>query len=330
MGEGVTIEARSPAGHGDAAQSVDAVVVLPTFRRPEHLSRTLASIAAQSVARRLAVVVVENHAEGREGLAVAAQALEQGQIRGLGIVAHARGNCHAYNAGWAVALAEFPSARFILSIDDDECASPTWAERLMETAEITAADFVGGPQVPVFEGTGKGEACSRHPVFTPHYDRTGPVPILYSSGNVLIRREVLQAMERPFLDPVFNFTGGGDSDFYSRARRKGYRFAWCQEAEAFETVPERRTEFSWLQARSLRNGALSSIIEHRARPDFKGRVGTLAKSMALLTAAPLRSALLGWRTRSAVIGLYPLNVALGRLMAEFGMVNEQYRRPEEN
>jgi hypothetical protein len=29
-------------------------------------------------------------------------------------------------------------------------------------------------------------------------------------------------------------------------------------------------------------------------------------------------------------GLYPLHVALGRLMAEFGYTNEQYRQPEKN
>ncbi|GGD96880.1 glycosyl transferase [Aureimonas endophytica] len=327
MGDGVTIEARSPI-RPDMAP--DAVVVLPTFRRPDHLEKTLRSLEAQAGAPRFAVVVVENDAEGREGLAVARAALEGGRLQGLAIVAEARGNCHAYNAGWSTALAEFPRARFLLSIDDDECAGENWIAHLVATAEKTGADLVGAPQLPIFEGGALGGALARHPVFTPHYDRTGPVPILYSSGNVLVRRPVLEAMPMPFLDPAFNFTGGGDSDFYSRAKRRGFTFAWCQEAPVFETVPQRRTEFSWLQARSLRNGALSSIIEHRARPDLSGRLGTLAKSGALLAVAPLRALGLAWRTRSAVIGLYPLNVAIGRLMAEFGLVNEQYRRPEQN
>jgi len=39
---------------------------------------------------------------------------------------------------------------------------------------------------------------------------------------------------------------------------------------------------------------------------------------------------LGLQTGSAVIGLYHIQVALGRLMEEFGLVNEQYRNPESN
>ncbi len=325
MSETVRIEARSPD-----AGSAECVVVLPTFRRPEHLARTLDSLAAQRTRRRFAVVVVENDAAGLAGLEAARSTFETGRLPGLAIVAEARGNCHAYNAGWATGLAQYPDAGFLAAIDDDECAAADWLENLLRTAEETGADCVGGPQVPVFAGGNRTEPLARHPVFTPHYDRTGPVPILYSSGNVAIRRRVFEAMGEPFLDPVFNFTGGGDSDFYARAKRRGFRFAWCQNAPVFESTPERRTEFSWLQARSLRNGALSSILEHRADASLRGRLRTLAKSAALLLAAPARSLVLGLRTRSAVIGLYPMNVAVGRFLAEIGRVNEQYRRPEQN
>ncbi|KQT52356.1 hypothetical protein ASG43_20080 [Aureimonas sp. Leaf454] len=326
MAKSVTIETRSP-GLGAVAPRV--VVTLPTFRRPEHLLKTLESLRAQSFAEPFAVIVMDNDAERREGLAVAGPLFASGALEGLVLVAHDRGNCFAYNAGFETALETFPSMDFLLVIDDDECAEPGWIGHLVRTAEMTGADFVGGPQHPVFEGGGTN-AYGRHPVFTPHYDRTGPVPILYSSGNVLVRRRVLDRMERPFLDPAFNFIGGGDSDFYARARRRGFAFAWCEEAPVFETTPMRRTEYSWIQARSLRNGAISSIIEWRAQPGLSGRARTLLKSAALLAAAPFRSIVLGARTRSAVIGLYPVHVAVGRLMAEFGMVNEQYRRPEQN
>jgi hypothetical protein len=40
--------------------------------------------------------------------------------------------------------------------------------------------------------------------------------------------------------------------------------------------------------------------------------------------------MLGLRTGSALIGLYHLQVALGRLLSEFGIGNEQYRRPDKN
>jgi hypothetical protein len=42
--------------------SVEIVVCIPSFRRPQHLRLTLASLAAQRTGRRFAVVMVENDA----------------------------------------------------------------------------------------------------------------------------------------------------------------------------------------------------------------------------------------------------------------------------
>ncbi|KQT70067.1 MULTISPECIES: glycosyltransferase family 2 protein [unclassified Aureimonas] len=326
MTKTVTIEVRSP-GLEDTAPRV--VVTLPTFRRPEHLLKTLESLAAQTLAEPVAIVVMENDAERREGLRAAEPLFRSGRLRGLVLVAHDRGNCFAYNAGWETALAEFPAMEHLLVIDDDEIAVPDWTRSLVGLADATKADIVGGPVLPTFP-LERGARLKRHPVFTPPYDTSGPVPILYGSGNVLIRRRVLETMARPYLDPAFNFIGGGDADFFARCRRQGFSFAWSQEAMIAETTPARRMEFSWLQQRGLREGALSTIIERRGAKNPAARAKTLLKSGALLALAPLRSARLALRTRSLVIGLYPMNVAIGRFLGEFGLVHEQYRRPEQN
>ena len=162
----------------------------------------------------------------------------------------------------------------------------------------------------------------------PHYRATGPVPALYSSGNLLIRRDVLEAMEQPFLDPVFNFTGGGDADFLARARDKGFTQAWCAEAGVHETVPESRVSRDWIRKRALRNGQLSALIEHRRRAGQPlGRLVTIARTLALLAASPLRAAIGLARTGVPLNALYPVHVAAGRILSEFGYANEQYRNP---
>ena len=322
----VTEHARSA---GLKPETVRVVVTLPTFRRPDHLVMTLDSLQAQGLGADTAIIVMDNDAEGLAGARAAADWFQGSYVKGIVIVAHKRGNCHAYNAGWETALAEFPRLTHIAVIDDDEIAGPGWLSGLMRTAQKTGADLVGGPQVPVFADKAL-DGWRRHPVFTPHYQETGLVPILYSSGNVLISRPVLDMMPRPFLDPAFNFIGGGDSDFYRRAKARGFSFAWCAEAAVMETLLSRRAEFSWLNARSLRNGAISSILEKRQWPGMQGRIRTFAKSVALLAASPWRGLRLGLQTGSAVIGLYHIQVALGRLMEEFGLVNEQYRNPESN
>jgi GT2 family glycosyltransferase len=200
-------------------EAIDAVVTLPTFKRPEQVLETLASLRAQQTGRRFAVIVMENEAEARAGAKAALPLFERGEIPGLVIIAHERGNCSAYNAGWQTAILQFPNFRHLLVIDDDEIADPQWLERMCATAERLDADIVGGPQVPVFSDPAHA-GWADHPVFAPPYRETGRVPALYSSGNLLVGRSVLIAMGPPFLDLKFNFMGGGDSDFLSRAAQR--------------------------------------------------------------------------------------------------------------
>ena len=322
----VSIVARS--ANLDVA-AAEVVVTVPTFRRPDQLLATLSSLRKQETSRRFAVVVIENEAEAREGATAATPLFERADMAGLVIVAHERGNCSAYNAGWQIALLQFPNLSHIAVIDDDEIADPRWLENLCNAAETFAADIVGGPQVPIFETSGTG--WERHPVFAPPHAQSGRVEALYSSGNLLIGRQVLTRLGAPFLDLRFNFMGGGDSDFLSRARQAGFQLAWCAEAEVRETVPARRLEKGWIRARSLRNGVISTLVEKKklaGQPLANLRV--LAKSLALMAASPLRAAARLARTGSPAISVYPIHVALGRVLAEFGYANEQYRQPEKN
>ena len=323
----ISIVARSPAL---AAAAIEIAVTLPTFRRPQQLTETLESLRAQATTRRFAVVVIENDAEGLEGAHAATAWLKQADLPVVVLIAHQRGNCCAYNAGWRVALETFPNLAHIAVIDDDELADPRWLETLCSTAERLGADIVGGPQVPVF-ASGAPQRYTQHPVFVPPYEVTGRVPELFSSGNLLVSRAVLDTMERPFLDLRFNFMGGGDADFLSRASQKGFVLGWAAEAIVRETVPARRLEWDWIRARSLRNGVISTLVEKRKREGTPlAGAKVFAKSLALLAASPLRGLVRLVRTGSLATGLYPFHVAAGRILAEFGYANEQYRQPEKN
>lgn len=322
----VSIVTQSP---GLDPAAVEVVVTLPTFRRPDHLLLTLSSLREQTTARRMAVIVMENDADGLAGAEAARPLFEAGQLAGLVLIAHQRGNCSAYNAGWETALNVFPRFRHLLVIDDDEVADAAWIETMCATAERLKADIVGAPQEPVFQ-TEAGRRAE-HPVFQPPYRTTGRVPALYSSGNLLLRRGVLEAMGPPFLDLRFNFLGGGDSDFLSRSAARGFRLAWCAEAPVHETVPARRLDADWIRARSRRNGVISTLVEKRRRQDERfGRPIVLARSLGLLAASPLRGLKVLAGGGSPAAATYPFHVALGRLLAEFGHGHEQYREPEKN
>jgi glycosyltransferase involved in cell wall biosynthesis len=310
-----------------------AVVCVPTYKRPELLGRTLASLVAQRTEGKsgpaFAIVVVDNDGEGREGSLLAARMLESGAFEGAVLIEPRQGNCKAYNAAWRFARSRMPEVRFICGIDDDEEATPHWLSSLLAVAEASGAGIVGGPVTPVFADP-KHDYLRQHPIFHSHYVTDGPIPQLYSSANYLIRASVLDEMGYPYLDEAFDYKGGGDSDFFTRARGRGVKFHWAQQALMTETMPARRTEFSWIHARALRNGMISALIAHKADPSAGGRARTLLKTLALLGAAPFRGLADLARTGSPVIGLYNAQVALGRLGAEFGLNIEQYRSPEKN
>jgi glycosyltransferase involved in cell wall biosynthesis len=308
---------------------VEIVVCIPTFRRPASLRRTLQSLAEQRTQFDFGCVVVENDAANREGAAVAAEFIESGPLLGFCVLEPRPGNCMAINCAFTTACQLFPQARYLAMIDDDEFASGEWLACLVTTADRTGVDVVGGPVFPQFELPSKAY-LAKHPSFEPPYDRSGRVPIIYGTGNCLIRRTVFERLETPLFDLSFNYLGGGDTDFFSRCRAIGLQFYWDHSAAIFEHVPLRRTRFSWLAARGLRIGAINYLVERKRAKNTSRRVAIACKSLAMLCLSSLRVPVLLVTSPVSIAAIHPLLIASGRLLASLGAVPEQYRNPERN
>jgi GT2 family glycosyltransferase len=303
--------------------SVGIVVCIPSFRRPQHLRLTLDSLVRQRTDRRFAVVVVENDASGRDGAAIAAEFLEEGKLQGLCVVEPRQGNCQAINAAFGTALATFPAATKFLMIDDDEIASPDWLERMVQAADATGADVVGGPVFPHFNDEIK-RGLRRHPAFRPAYDESGPVPVIYGCGNCLITRRVFSTLANPTFDLRFNFLGGGDCDFFMRCHWAGMTFHWVAEAVITETVPQSRTSLKWLAVRGLRIGAINFHVRSKAALTMRSRIKLSATMLARLPFSLFRAARL-IRSEDAVIALHPVTVAAGSALAAIGIELQPYK-----
>ena len=312
------------ATSGTLDPSIDIVVCIPSFRRPQHLQLTLESLANQRTGRRFAVVVVENDALRRESVPVAIEFFWTGNIPGLCLVEQHQGNCHAINAAFETALATFPAATKLLMIDDDEIASPEWLERMVSAAEVTGADLVGGPVLPDFDDDLK-RGLRRHPAFRPAYDESGPVPIIYGCGNCLITRAVFERLADPAFDLKFNFLGGGDTDFFVRCRQAGMKFHWAADAVITETVPRSRTNPGWLVVRGLRIGAINYHIEVKAARTYVARARLLAKMFAMLPLSLFRAGRLVVTEHKAIIALHPITVAAGSALAAIGIEPQPYK-----
>ena len=303
---------------------IGIVVCIPSFRRPQHLRRTLESLVHQRTDRRFAVVIVENDASACGSVPVAAEFLQAGRFPGLCVVEPRQGNCHAINAAFEAALATFPAAAHFLMIDDDEIASADWLELMVRAAEVTGADVVGGPVLQHFDDDTK-RGLQRHPAFLPAYQSSGPVPIIYGCGNCLIRRPVFERLASPAFDPRFNFLGGGDVDFFTRCRRGGMKFHWVAEAVITETVPQVRTHPAWLALRGLRIGAINYHVQRKAARTPWLRVKLLAKILALLPLSLFRAVRLFLTEHKALIALHPMIVAAGGVLAAIGIEPQPYK-----
>ncbi len=303
---------------------VGAVVCVPSFRRPQHLRRTLQSLADQRTHRRFAVVIVENDATGGESVPVAAEFLQTGKLQGLCVVEPRQGNCQAINAAFETALGMFPAAAYLLMIDDDEVASPDWLEQMVKAAEATGADILGGPVFPNFDDDAK-RGLRRHPAFCPAYEASGPVPVIYGCGNCLIRRTVFAGLEDSLFDLRFNFLGGGDTDFFVRCRRAGMKFHWNADAVITETVPQSRTSLGWLALRGLRIGAINYHVELKAARTAWKRLKLLAIMLAKLPLSLLRAVGLVVTERKPIIALHPMAVAFGSALASLGIEPQPYK-----
>ena len=297
-----------------------AVIVVPTFRRPGMLRATLRSLAAQEVSFPFLVVVVENDAQGLAGQNAAFEVFAREHLNGIAILEPRQGNVEAINAGFAAALERYPHTQLFLMMDDDEIASPHWLARMVAAAEASDAGVVGGPVVPEFEAQ-IGRGMRAHPVFWPIKAPTGPLPMIYGSGNCLIHRNVFGRLGLPAFDVAFNFLGGGDTDFFTRARNAGVTFYWQADALITEVVPAARTQPRWVFKRGLRIGAINRRIDRKT----KAAVAVLAKDAAILAISPLRFFKELIRSRSLLLASHPVNVALGRLLSIAGIETSQYR-----
>ncbi|MBV8849423.1 MAG: glycosyltransferase family 2 protein [Methylobacteriaceae bacterium] len=307
---------------GVPARAIEAVVCVPTFRRPEMLARTLSSLVGQQTRVSFAVVVVDNDNAAPQGAAVAEAILGKENLIGRSVVEPQQGNVHAINRAFSTALALYESAQFFLMIDDDEVAGPGWLDAMIKAARDNVCDIVGGPVLPVFESTGEARRC--HPVFLPAYASSGLVKMIYGSGNCLITRAAFERLGTYF-DPRFNFLGGGDTEFFTRAKAAGLRFFWSQDAVVREVVGPERVKSAWLVKRGLRIGAINYTIDRLRARTHAQRLNVLIKNAGVFGFAAYRSVRLLFAGAPLLETLHPTVVALGRWLAAFGIYPEQYR-----
>lgn len=261
-----------------------------TFRRPELLRRLLEGLARLDRAGGqiiLSGVVVDNDAAGSARDQVQEFAARTGLPLAYAVEPERN---FALVRNRAVSLAR---GDFLAFIDDDEVPVPEWLVNLVATRRAHACAGVLGPVRPYFDRPPprwilQGRLCERpaHP--------TGMVMAWQNcrTGNVLLDLALFRAHGLNF-DPAYG-TGGEDVDFFRRATAAGHRFVWCEEAPAYELVPDERCRKSYFLRRALLQGRVSlKYAAARLTPLVRLRIAAVSLAAIGLYLLAMPALLLG-------------------------------------
>jgi len=297
------------------------LVAVPTWRRPERLRHLLDALSRIEGLGDVALLVAENDAAERAGERVAKAAAAAGYPMPIDVIIVAQsGLAHVRNAIVARAL-EHESMRRLAMIDDDEWPEPQWLVELLRVQRETGAAVVGGPVIPSF-AEGSPKWVDQTLVFRPEERPEGMADMLYASNNLLVTREALQTLDRPWFDPSFNRSGGEDLDFLTRLKARGRTFAWAPAARVQEWVGPERARRSWVLRRMWRIGVTDTMVARKRR----GRALLSLRSLALLALRTLALPSLLWNGRRLdVAGQWVKAVA--RLYALMGGSDAIYAAP---
>lgn len=294
----------------------EVAILVPTFRRPKSLARLLASLATLETDATVEVIVADNDAEGREGIAVCQALQERYRWPLSALVIAERGIAQARNGLVGYVLAH-SDAVHIAMLDDDESAHPHWLSALLKAQAETDADAVRGEVLRITEN----EPLSSRRLVA---GAARLVEEIDGAGNVLIERRVFEGLTAPHFDPAFALTGGEDREFFTRLRRKGCRFAFAPDAMCYEHVPASRDTLKWKLMRAYRIGNSDMRVFVKYCPSPLSMLAEITKIGGALAVCSAQVLLAGPDSKRRIWALCKLSRAFGKIAALFGRYYHEY------
>jgi succinoglycan biosynthesis protein ExoM len=235
-----------------------------------------------------------------------------------------RGISFARNRAIGTALSH--GAELIAFIDDDDLPRPDWLVRLVDRQQVTGADLVIGTwQVP---DNLVPESLRGIKFFKPReldrMDRWG-LPSWAGTCNVLISRRVVEHLGQagPIFRPEFALTGGGDTDFFIRARVAGFSVAVAADSVVLFNWGAARLTWRAVLRRAFRLGSASMHIyrAHRSAADCERKRREARRAVVRQTIALPRSL---FKPEKLAVRLSRIARSLGVLHAHAGRSYRYY------
>jgi hypothetical protein len=299
------------------------LVGIATFKRPKMLRLLLLALGKTETHADIRVLVADNDAAAREGVAVVDELRSSGFPFPLeSTVVETRGISYSRNAILDHAFSD-AATDFVAMIDDDQWPEPRWLEEMLKMQQDTGADVVGAAVWPEFEVSPPQWAVDSK-VYALDTTSNGRVDVVLGNGGVLIARNFTKLLPPPWYDHAFARTGGEDGDLFMRLHAVGGRFARASHAIVHETIPASRMTLRWALARAFRTGNSEMrrvILRSWSRGYF---LKESAKIVAAFVLVPFAFLLFLWSPGRRVDSLCILWRAAGKVAALQGSTHDEY------
>lgn len=235
-------------------------IAIPTFRRPELLTRLLDGIAHLSlptVDGTVDVLVVDNDPD-RSAERVVSDARPASPFPLHYAHVATRGLSTVRNYALSLARTTFD---LLAMIDDDEVPEPQWLSELVRVQRVTGADAVVGPVPPILPVDAPPWVVEFR---TNELPRHGDCSFINEgwSGNCLLHVGKIAAAGLAF-DPSLNLAGGEDQLFFRQMLAGGGKIAYAANATAWEEMPLARRSVGFIILRSFRRGNTLAFCDRR-------------------------------------------------------------------
>lgn len=291
-------------------------VLVPTYRRPHLLRRTLESLRLQQYATSFRIIVADNDSAKHEGAELARQwAFEHGfEDRVDIIIVPEKGLSQVRNSGLSMAFSD-PDTAAVAMIDDDAEADADWLSKIGHALRISNAAIIGGPTCYKLDED-VPDWIAQADMFQVPFLASGAVPRLRSTNNCTLTRRLFERMGPQLFDPAFSSSGGEDVHLFRRCQQNGLVAYWAKDAIVSEIVPSERSTEEWVLTRHRSSAANIARIELSLR----GRA--VVVSMQLASAAREMLAglvrLISADTATRFVGRLRIAGAVGRIHGLMG------------
>ena len=147
-------------------------------------------------------------------------------------------------------LLDHSSYPLLAFLDDDEYPVRLWLTHLLDVMERSKATVVAGPVPALFHASAPRwvHTVDLHNV----RGKNDAQPIdMTGTGNVIINKRDIGELR---FDEQFGKSGGSDTDFFLRLKKRGGTLYWAKEAVAFEDITAERSTARYLIHRFIKQG----------------------------------------------------------------------------